>query len=61
MISQSSHGIFEPVLVPVFFSIKVSTALWRRGPLMVASRVAFSRMLSSSPNSGNRAPALMKY
>ncbi|EJT83922.1 hypothetical protein PPS11_28438 [Pseudomonas putida S11] len=56
MISQSSHGIFEPVLVPVFFSMKVSTALWRSGPWMVASLVAFSRMPSISPSSGKRAP-----
>src|SRR5574338_297375 len=60
-ISQSSQGILEPVLVPVFFSSKVSTALWRRGPILVAPRVAFCRISSSSPRRGNLAPAEMKY
>ena len=35
-ISHSIHGTPRPVLSPVFFSAKVSTALWRSG----ASRVA---------------------
>jgi hypothetical protein len=49
-----------PVLVPVFFSSKVSTALWRSGdPRVRLGGVA--QDAPSSPSSGNFAPAVMKY
>ena len=60
-ISQSSHGALVPVFVPVFFSTKVSTTLWRSGDARVASSTAASRISPSSPSSGNLAPAVMKY
>jgi hypothetical protein len=58
---QSSQGIWVPVLVPVFFSSKVSTALWRSGPSRVAPASASRSTSSSSPSNGNCAPASMKY
>ena len=48
-ISQSIQGIRVPVFVPVFFSVKVSTALWRKGDFWVASSVAFLKIPSILP------------
>ena len=58
--SRSTHGMWDPVLSPLFLSLIGSTAFGLSGILLVASLVASLRASSSSSRRGKSRPALAK-